>query len=47
MGAFVFDPIPGFYRYPIITLDFNSLYPSTMITYNISPEKLLSEDMIK
>lgn len=41
MGAFVFDPIPGFYRYPVITLDFNSLYPTTMITYNISPETLV------
>lgn len=47
MGAFVFDPVPGFYRYPTITLDFNSLYPSVMITYNISPETLLDDLTIK
>ena len=27
-GAYVLDPIPGFYEQPIATLDFASLYPS-------------------
>ena len=33
-GAHVVDPIPGFYR-NIIILDFQSLYPSIIIRYNI------------
>ncbi len=28
---------------PISVLDFNSLYPSNMIAYNISPDTLVSE----
>ncbi len=34
-GAFVFEPEVGLWECPVITLDFNSLYPSTMITFNI------------
>lgn len=34
-GAFVFEPETGLWACPVITLDFNSLYPSTMITFNI------------
>ena len=34
-GGFVKDPITGLYRCAIITLDFNSLYPNIMRTFNI------------
>lgn len=37
-GAFVFEPIPGIYRGGIATVDFNSLYPNTIRSINISPE---------
>jgi DNA polymerase elongation subunit (family B) len=42
-GAFVFDPIPGFYdRNDVIcVLDYSSLYPSIMRAFKISPERLL------
>lgn len=33
-GAHVFDPIPGLHEY-VVPLDFESLYPSIMIAYNI------------
>lgn len=34
-GATVIKPMPGFYRTPINTLDFASLYPSIMIAHNL------------
>ena len=34
-GAKVFDPIAGYYKRPICTLDFASLYPSIIISYNL------------
>jgi DNA polymerase elongation subunit (family B) len=37
-GAFVFEPIPGVYTDGIATVDYNSLYPSTIRALNISPE---------
>lgn len=37
-GAYVFEPIPGVYRGGIATVDFNSLYPNTIRSINISPE---------
>ena len=37
-GAYVFPPIPGRYEGGIITVDFNSLYPNTIRSVNISPE---------
>ena len=37
-GAFVFEPTPGVYKDGIATVDFNSLYPSTIRALNISPE---------
>jgi len=47
-GAFVFEPRVGLYTNGIASVDFNSLYPSTMITLNISPEtkfaKIISTD---
>jgi len=53
-GADVLDPATGFYKDPIVTLDFASLYPSIMMAHNICyttlikkniAEKLLTEDM--
>ncbi len=37
-GAYVFPPIPGVYRGGIATVDFNSLYPSSIRNLNLSPE---------
>lgn len=37
MGGYVKDPIPGRYRW-VVSLDLNSLYPSIIIQYNISPD---------
>jgi len=39
-GAFVKEPIPGFYRF-ITCFDFNSMYPNIAIQFNISPETYL------
>ena len=35
-GAYVMDPMPGIYE-NVVVLDFKSLYPSVMRTYNIDP----------
>jgi DNA polymerase elongation subunit (family B) len=43
-GAIVISPKIGMYLdQPISVLDFNSLYPTNMIAYNISPDTLVSE----
>lgn len=34
-GAFVFEPLRGYYEDAILTLDFNSLYPSIIQTMNV------------
>ena len=34
-GAVVITPKPGYYREPVATLDFASLYPSIMRAYNM------------
>ena len=34
-GAVVIRPLPGFYKTPVVTLDFASLYPSIMRAYNM------------
>ena len=34
-GATVIDPVKGFYKEPIATLDFASLYPSIMMAHNL------------
>jgi DNA polymerase elongation subunit (family B) len=39
-GGFVGKPIPGVFKF-IFTLDFNSLYPSIMIGYNLSMDSLI------
>lgn len=35
-GAFVYEPVPGLHK-DIVVFDFRSLYPSIIITHNISP----------
>jgi len=42
MGAFVFEPLPGFYR-NIAILDFRSLYPTIIVTHNICTTTLNCE----
>ena len=37
-GAYVFEPTPGLYRDGVMCVDFNSLYPNSMIASNVSPE---------
>jgi len=37
-GAIVFEPVPGIYYAPLSTLDYASLYPSSIIHKNISRE---------
>ena len=37
-GAYVFPPIPGLYHGGIMTVDFSSLYPSSIRAGNFSPE---------
>ena len=40
-GATVLDAKQGFYRTPVATLDFASLYPSIMMAHNICYSTLL------
>ena len=46
-GAIVLEPIPGFYENPIVVLDYASLYPSSIIEYDISYETYLETDSIE
>lgn len=41
-GAIVFDPKPGVYFEPIAVMDYASLYPSSMISENISHDSIVS-----
>lgn len=41
-GATVIEPIKGYYRVPIATLDFQSLYPSIMMAHNLCYSTLVS-----
>ncbi len=42
-GVYVFSPEKGFENKHFVTdLDFTSLYPSIIITYNLSSEKMVS-----
>jgi DNA polymerase elongation subunit (family B) len=43
MGAKVFDPVPGKYSM-VVPLDFMSLYPSTIIAYNIDYHTWVQDD---
>ncbi len=40
-GAIVFTPKPGIYFDPVVVMDYNSLYPSSMIAENISHDSIL------
>ena len=40
-GAIVFVPTPGVYFEPVVVMDYNSLYPSSMIAENISHDSML------
>ena len=44
-GAYVFPPIPGLYEM-VVSFDFSSLYPSTMIAYNIDYNTLVLDETI-
>lgn len=46
-GATVLDPIVDFYRDPIVTLDFASLYPSIMIAHNLCYSTLVKDNDVK
>lgn len=45
MGGFVMTPVPGRYEW-VVSFDANSLYPSIIRTWNISPETILSENEV-
>lgn len=42
-GAYVYDPLPGYYR-DVVSFDFASLYPTTLNQFNISPDVLIGYD---
>lgn len=44
-GATVIEPERGYYKDPIATLDFSSLYPSIMIAHNLCYTTLLRTAM--
>ncbi|KAJ1606887.1 DNAQ-like 3'-5' exonuclease [Cryptosporidium canis] len=46
-GATVLEPLKGFYKDPISTLDFASLYPSIMIAHNICYSTLIPPNLVK
>ena len=43
-GATVLDAKQGYYREPVATLDFASLYPSIMMAHNLCYSTLLPRD---
>lgn len=40
-GSTVIDSVTGLYTSPVAVMDFNSLYPSIMMAYGLSPETLV------
>jgi DNA polymerase delta subunit 1 len=46
-GAYVLDPIVGFYEEPIATLDFASLYPSIMMAHNLCYTTLVKAEQLE
>lgn len=45
LGGFVLEPKRGLHK-NVVSLDFSSMYPSLMVSYNISPDTLISEDKV-
>lgn len=45
-GADVLEPVKGLHTNPVATLDYNSLYPSIMITWNICYTTLIAPDQL-
>lgn len=45
MGGYVMDPTPGKYRWPV-SVDATALYPSIMMSWNISPETLVQPNEV-
>lgn len=43
-GATVIEPMSGFYKTPVSVLDFESLYPSIIIYFNLCPSVLLLQE---
>jgi DNA polymerase elongation subunit (family B) len=43
VGGFVVTPKRGLYKTPITGLDFESLYPSLIATYNLSPDMIITD----
>ncbi|PTD93593.1 DNA polymerase [archaeon SCG-AAA382B04] len=43
LGGFVLEPKRGLHE-NVVSLDFSSMYPSLMVSYNISPDTLVSKD---
>ena len=46
-GAVVIQPTKGFYKDPVATLDFASLYPSIMIAHNLCYSTLVPLERVK
>jgi DNA polymerase elongation subunit (family B) len=44
-GATVFEPVHGIHK-NVVSFDFNSLYPSTQIAYNISYDTIVTDETI-
>ena len=42
-GAFVFQPVPGLFTGGVIDTDYNSLYPSSIRSLNLSPETFVGK----
>jgi DNA polymerase delta subunit 1 len=45
-GAYVLEPMVGFYEEPIATLDFASLYPSIMMAHNLCYTTLVNANQL-
>eukprot|EP00927_Polykrikos_kofoidii_P012434 TRINITY_DN15356_c0_g1_i1.p1 TRINITY_DN15356_c0_g1~~TRINITY_DN15356_c0_g1_i1.p1 ORF type:complete len:1052 (+),score=204.06 TRINITY_DN15356_c0_g1_i1:70-3156(+) len=45
-GATVLEPVTGYYKKPIATLDFASLYPSIMMAHNLCYSTLIPPDQV-
>jgi DNA polymerase elongation subunit (family B) len=46
-GATVLDPDKGIHNEPVVVADFNSLYPSCMISHNLSHNSFVSSKVVK